>query len=92
VRGEIMKKHHKIEKVDFTEDYKLIKIDGKNYKFKLADISKRLFNASSEQRKKYEISPSGYGIHWPLIDEDLSIDNLIGIKHKQFKPKESISA
>ncbi len=87
-----MKKHHKIEKIDFTEDYMLIKIDGKNYKLKLVNISKRLLNASSEQRKKYEISPSGYGIHWPLIDEDLSIDGLIGIKHRQVKPKESISA
>ena len=25
--------------------------------------------------------PSGYGIHWPLIDEDLSIDGLLGIVH-----------
>ena len=23
--------------------------------------------------KRYEISPSGYGIHWPDLDEDLSV-------------------
>jgi hypothetical protein len=40
-----------------------------------------LANASETERKKYEISPSGYGIHWPLIDEDLSIDGLLGIQH-----------
>jgi len=29
----------------------------------------------------YEFSPSGYGIHWPLIDEDISMDGLLGIAH-----------
>jgi len=36
------------------------------------------------EEKKYaiqEISPSGYGIHWPLLDEDLSVDGLLGIIH-----------
>jgi hypothetical protein len=26
---------------------------------------------------KFEVSPSGYGIHWPELDEDLSIDGMI---------------
>lgn len=38
-------------------------------------------NASEIERNTYEISPSGYGIHWPLIDEDISIDGLLGIVH-----------
>ncbi len=29
----------------------------------------------------FEVSPAGYGIHWPEIDEDLSIDALIGVRH-----------
>ena len=41
-----------------------------------------LLNASEEDRGKYEISPSGYGIHWPALDEDLSIDGLLGIVHE----------
>jgi len=40
-------------------------------------VSKRLSKASLRERKKFEISPSGYGIHWPIIDEDLSIDGLL---------------
>lgn len=32
----------------------------------------RLLNATENERANYEISPSGYGVHWPLIDEDLS--------------------
>jgi hypothetical protein len=31
------------------------------------------------QRSLFNISPAGYGNHWPLIDEDLSIDFLIKI-------------
>ena len=65
----------------------VLKVDGKEYKFRLADISERLAKASPEKREKYEISASGYGIHWPLIDEDLSIDGLIGIKYRRDREK-----
>jgi hypothetical protein len=47
----------------------------------MSEISDRLSKATKIEREKYEVSPSGYGIHWPLIDEDLSIDGLLGIKH-----------
>ena len=30
----------------------------------------------------FEFGDTGYGIHWPLIDEDISIDGLLGIEHK----------
>jgi len=40
-----------------------------------------LEKASDEERDNFEISPSGYGIHWPLLDEDISIDGLLGIVH-----------
>jgi hypothetical protein len=58
-----------------------LRIDGRGYVFNLADISPSLLRASPEERKKYKISPSGYGIHWPLLDEDLSTDALLGIGH-----------
>ncbi len=87
-----MKKYHKIEKISFVKDNLILGVDGKEYKFRLTDISRRLADARHEKREEYEISPAGYGIHWPLIDEDLSIDGLLGIKHKRAKAKESISA
>jgi hypothetical protein len=40
-----------------------------------------LASASEEELHNYEISPGGYGIHWPLVDEDISIDGLLGIIH-----------
>lgn len=87
-----MNKYHEIEKVSFEKEKLILRVDGKQYTFSLADISKKLADAPIAEREKYEISPSGYGIHWPLIDEDLSIDGLLGIKHKRIQTKESISA
>jgi hypothetical protein len=88
----MMNKCHKIEKVSFVKEKLILRVDGKKYTFSLAKISKRLANASYTERENYEVSPSGYGIHWPLIDEDLSIDGLISVKHKGVETKESISA
>lgn len=37
------------------------------------DWSWRLQGASQEERQNYEIHPSGKGVHWPDVDEDLSV-------------------
>ena len=39
--------------------------------------SKRLASATEQERLNAELSPGGYGIHWPLIDEDLSVNGLL---------------
>ena len=39
--------------------------------------SERLALASQAERDRAELSPSGYGIHWPLIDEDLAVGPLV---------------
>jgi hypothetical protein len=76
-----MKKHHTVNRITFTESTMVMEVDGRVVEFKIVDISDRLAKASNEERVCFEISPSGYGIHWPLIDEDLSIDGLMGISH-----------
>lgn len=37
----------------------------------------RLFDATPEQRRNWEIAGGGYGIHWPDVDEDLSTEGLL---------------
>jgi hypothetical protein len=37
----------------------------------------RLLAASPEQRRDWRISAAGYGIHWPAIDEDISVHGLL---------------
>lgn len=39
--------------------------------------SERLARASQVERSRAELTPSGYGIHWPLIDEDLAVGPLL---------------
>ena len=76
-----MKKYHDVRDLQFHDDEMVVTIDGQKRRFALSEISPALEKASVEARNMYEISPSGYGIHWPLIDEDLSIDGLLGIVH-----------
>lgn len=55
-------------------------VDGKFYQFELDKISQKLKLATIEQRNFYKVSPSGYGLHWPLIDEDISLFQLVNAK------------
>ena len=76
-----MPKIHEIKNLSFSDGPMRVEIDGKYYAFDLKVISKRLLKAPLAQRKKFDVSASGYGIHWPLIDEDLSVEGLLnGIK------------
>ncbi len=72
---------HNVQKVVFVGTLMLLKVDGKEYEIDIAKQSKRLAMATQENKERFEISPAGYGIHWPDVDEDLSIDGLIGTKH-----------
>lgn len=51
-----------------------------------ADCSPRLADATPEQRRDLELSPGGYGIHWPQLDEDLSIAGLIRDRDQRLDP------
>src|SRR5262249_10538664 len=37
----------------------------------------RLRRASAGQRRRWELIDGGVGIHWPLVDEDLSVAGLM---------------
>lgn len=76
-----MKKFHDVKNIKFEEGYMFLNIDGKDKKFYLKEISFILEMASEKEINIFEVSPSGYGIHWPLLDEDISIDGLLGIHH-----------
>ena len=48
------------------------------YRIPWERCSDRLARATNLERANAVLSPSGYGIHWPLIDEDLAVGPLIG--------------
>lgn len=46
----------------------------------LSKIPSRLEHATTSHRERVELSPDGEGIHWPEVDEDLSLIALIRSK------------
>lgn len=70
---------HNIESVSFEQNLICLHIDGNLIKLPISKVSKKLEAATDIQRNLFKISPSGYGIHWPLVDEDLSVDSLLKI-------------
>ena len=76
-----MDKAHKVEKISFRGTIMSLRVDGRDYEVDISLQSPRLASATPEQRQNFVVSPSGYGLHWPDLDEDLSVDGLIGVKH-----------
>jgi hypothetical protein len=37
----------------------------------------RLARASAQQRAEWRLIGGGIGVHWPLLDEDISVENLL---------------
>lgn len=62
--------------IQFEGNELIILKNGQRKVVDLKVVSSKLLDASEGERNFYWISPSGYGIHWPLIDEDISINAL----------------
>jgi hypothetical protein len=73
----IKTREYQIQKVEFQDDNLLIVTVDFELKVPFEYLSERLKKASHLERQIFTVSPSGYGIHWPLIDEDLAIDAII---------------
>jgi hypothetical protein len=68
---------HRVSNVRVADESLIVKLkDGREIHVPL-DWFPKLQRATKEQREKWEASAAGYGIHWPLIDEDLSVDGLL---------------
>lgn len=67
----------KVTSVSFKGDIFIIIADGNKYSWNVKDLSNSLLHASESDRNNFIISPSGYGIHWPTIDEDISLSGLL---------------
>ena len=51
--------------------------NGQEISIPWENCSNKLAKATTIQRHHLELSPGGYGIHWPLLDEDLSVQGLV---------------
>jgi hypothetical protein len=67
----------KIEDVKIEENLLLVKLsDGRVLSLPL-EFYPRLLYSSDKERNNWIITGLGEGIHWPDIDEDISLTNLI---------------
>lgn len=67
----------RVREVRFDADRIVVDLmDGRTIAVPLAYYP-RLFQATPQQRTRWEIAGAGYGIHWPDIDEDLSVEGLL---------------
>ncbi len=67
----------RVRDVLVTDDALLVVLrDGRKVSAPL-DWFPRLKAASQTQRADWQSSAAGHGIHWPQIDEDLSVEGLL---------------
>jgi hypothetical protein len=78
-----MEKAYNISNLSFVSDFMIITINNQTIKLKLTEISEKLAKASEKERNDFKISPSGYGIHWQSLDEDLSINGMLKSSKKK---------
>jgi hypothetical protein len=63
--------------VSFTADDLIVRLaDGRQVSVPLTWFP-RLSKATPEQRDNWRLIGNGIGIHWPLIDEDVSIASVL---------------
>lgn len=61
------------------EDLMVTLVDGREIKVPLAWFPK-LLRATPAQRNKFRLIGEGIGIHWPELDEDLSVAGILAVK------------
>ena len=67
----------RIMRANCTEDSVFVELaDGRTVSAPLAWYP-RLLHATPQQRSNCVIAGAGYGIHWPELDEDLSVEGLL---------------
>lgn len=68
------------QQVNITEDSLTVDLDdGRTVSVPLAWYP-RLLHGTSEERKNWRLIGKGEGIHWPDLDEDISVENLLSAK------------
>ncbi|HBG96855.1 MAG TPA: DUF2442 domain-containing protein [Chromatiaceae bacterium] len=84
-----MSRYHEVEQVIVLRGVLSAVVDGQALTANLRELSPLLKAAPDVHLEVFEVSPSGYGIHWPLVDEDISVDGLLGIVHQPDELRQS---
>jgi hypothetical protein len=67
----------RLRNVEITDDEIIAHlVDGRTISVPLV-WSWRLSEATPEQRQRFEILGDGQGVHWPDVDEDISVEGML---------------
>ena len=70
----------KIVRVDVDSAHLIVDLDdGRKISIPL-EWYPRLLHGTLTERSHHEIGGGGYGIHWPDLDEDVSVENLLAAR------------
>ncbi len=73
----VVEANPRAQEVEVTEDELRVSLaDGRRVSVPLAWFP-RLLHASPAQRSRWELLGDGEGIHWPEVDEDLSVVGIL---------------
>ena len=68
------------ESVRFSDDSMIVMLDdGRTLSVPLAWYP-RLLHGTKPERERYQLIGDGEGIHWPYLDEDISVEGLLAGK------------
>ena len=77
--------------VAFSEDVFRVSLDdGRELSVPLAWFP-RLLHGSPEQRRHWELIGSGQGIHWPELDEDISVAGILAGRGDQTRVRRAVA-
>ena len=84
----------RIETIDFHRDLNLmlIVLNTKAVLRQKIPLYPRLKNATIEELEQYQLIAGGTGIHWPLLDEDLSPKGFLRDELRTIVNKGSLAA
>ena len=69
-----------VQKVSVTDDALIVDLsDGRTLSVPLAWFP-RLLHGTPAERNHWRLIGAGEGVHWPDLDEDISVENLIAGK------------
>lgn len=77
--------------VSFTADtFRVTLEDGRELSIPLAWFP-RLLHGTPEQREQWELIGRGQGIHWEVLDEDISINGLLAGRGDQTRRRKDVA-
>ena len=76
-----------VVRVEVTDDSLRVELsDGRTVSAPLVWYP-RLLRGTSAERQSWRLSGAGSGVHWPALDEDVSVANLLAGRRSTESPK-----